>query len=550
MKRARRHQGKGAFDLIEEATHLLRTAPGATLAVYCAGAIPFVLGVLYFWADMSRSPFARQHLAEAALGVGGLFLWMKGCQAVFARRLRAQLTAEPPAPMNARRAVRILLTQTVLQPIGLFLLPLALLPALPFPWVYAFFQNASTLADGEDSDVSKLSKQSWQQAKLWPRQNNLVLAIFVAFAACVFLNLATACLMLPGLFKMLFGIESVFSKSPLAMLNTTFFAGMFGLTYLCVDPLLKAVYVLRCFYGESLQSGEDLKAELKPFAVVSAKKLAALLLLCLALGSGPSATAETVAAPPAPPPVQTIDPPDLDHAINQTIHEKKYTWRMPREKVVADDAKAGVLAKFFNSMGTMLRKWVRAALNWLDHWLQKLFPHRSGASAGDRTGYGWIMAVEILLYALVAAALAALAIFLYRGWRGRRKTPTAVAEAVLPVPDLADENIRADQLPEDGWTKLARELMERGEFRLAMRAFYLASLAHLAARNLISIARFKSNRDYERELRRRAHAFPNLLATFGDNLFDFERIWYGMHEVNGELVGRFAGNVEKIKAAG
>jgi len=54
-----------------------------------------------------------------------------------------------------------------------------------------------------------------------------------------------------------------------------------------------------------------------------------------------------------------------------------------------------------------------------------------------------------------------------------------VSEAIFPVPDLADENIRADQLPEDGWTKLARELLERGEFRLAMRAFYLASLAHL-----------------------------------------------------------------------
>src|SRR5882757_11326187 len=104
MKRARRHQGMGAFDLIEEATHLLRTAPGATLAVYYAGAIPFILGVLYFCADMSRSPFARQHLIEAALGVSGLFLWMKVCQALFARRVRAQLASETPVPLDARRA--------------------------------------------------------------------------------------------------------------------------------------------------------------------------------------------------------------------------------------------------------------------------------------------------------------------------------------------------------------------------------------------------------------------------------------------------------------
>jgi len=143
------------------------------------------------------------------------------------------------------------------------------------------------------------------------------------------------------------------------------------------------------------------------------------------------------------------------------------------------------------------------------------------------------------------------AVFIYRIWRDRRRSPAAVAsEPIQTVPDITDENVRADQLPEDGWTKLARELLERGEFRLAMRAFYLASLSHLAARNLISIARFKSNRDYERELRRRGHSFPDLLSVFGDNIFCFERIWYGMHEVNLDLVNQFASNVEKIKSAG
>jgi hypothetical protein len=41
----RQRQSKAVFDLIEEATHLLRTAPAATLAVYYLGAIPFVLGL-------------------------------------------------------------------------------------------------------------------------------------------------------------------------------------------------------------------------------------------------------------------------------------------------------------------------------------------------------------------------------------------------------------------------------------------------------------------------------------------------------------------------
>src|SRR5438093_9140038 len=91
MKRTKRQQGRDALDLIEEAIHALRTAPGGALAAYYFGSLPFVLGLLYFWADMSRSPFARQHVVEAALGVSLLFLWMKCWQVIFARLLRAHL---------------------------------------------------------------------------------------------------------------------------------------------------------------------------------------------------------------------------------------------------------------------------------------------------------------------------------------------------------------------------------------------------------------------------------------------------------------------------
>ena len=550
MKRARRQQSKDAFDLIEEAAHSLRTAPAATLAVYYLGTIPFVLGLLFFWADMSRSPFANQHLVEAALGTGALFLWMKFWQTIFARRIRAQIAAEPPPQLSFRHCLRIFLTQTIVQPLGLFVMPLSLVLVIPFAWVYGFFQNVTALADGVDGSPSNLFKKSCKQAALWPRQNVLALVIMLAFGLYVFLNWTTVCLALPGLFKMLFGVESAFSQSPYAMLNTTFFAGMFGLTYLCVDPVLKTIYVLRCFYGESLQSGEDLKAELKPF-VASIQSAAAAILVFMAICSAAPANAENTTTPAAPPVNQKISPPDLDRAINQTIHERKYVWRMPREKIVEPDSDEGIVAKFFDQLGTMLRKWVHAALDWLGKILRKLFFHRQTVTADTgSSGYGWIMSVEILLYGLVAAAVAALAIFLHRVWRDRQRAPTAIAEAILPVPDVADENVRADQLREDGWMKLARELLERGELRLAMRAFYLASLAHLAAQNLISIARFKSNRDYERELRRRAHAFPNLLSIFGENIVALERVWYGMHEVNRELVDRFASSVEKIKADG
>jgi hypothetical protein len=544
MKHTRRRQGRGSFDLIEEAVHLLRTAPAATLAVYYLGSMPFILGLLFFWADMSRNPFANGHLADASLVISLLFFWMKFWQAIFSRRIRAQLAAQPPPQLNLRRGIGILLAQMILQPLGFFFLPLSAVPLLPFPWVYAFYQNVTALSDGEEG-MMNLFKKSCREAGLWPRQNIVALLILMAFGFYVFLNWATVCLTLPGLFKMLFGIESDFTKSPFSMLNSTFFAAMFGLTYLSVDPIFKTFYVLRCFYGASLQSGEDLKAELKQY-VISPRAVAAMLIFSACFFSAPAMADTGSGSPQTPPQVST---PDLDRAINQTIHERKYTWRMPREKIQETDENQSAIGRFFEKMGEMLRKWVRAVLEWINDVLKKLFGNRHPKSYDNSTGTGWITAVHLLFWTLVAVVACALAIFLYRVFKNRQKSRSAVVtEAMVPLPDIADENVGSDQLPEEGWTKLARELLASGEFRLAMRAFYLASLSHLASRNLISIARFKSNRDYERELRRRGHSFPGLLSIFGQNISVFEGVWYGRHEVNSDSVNQFALNVERIRA--
>ena len=550
----RRQQGRRALDLIEEATHLLRTAAPATLAVYFLGTIPFVLGLLFFWADMSRSPLAPQHLAAGSLGMTALFFWMKFWQVSYARRLRAQAANEPLAPLAPRACARIFFHQAVIQPFGLLLLPLTLVLVPAFPWVLAYYQNVTALDDGGAAGTGPLAQNSRRQALLWTRQNQVVVAIMLAFALCVFLNWLTVCLTLPQLAKTLLGLDSMFIRSPWAMLNTTFFAAMAGLTYLSIDPVLKAIYALRCFYGESLQSGGDLKAELKPFAP-TALKTAATVLIFLACFSTPSARAATN-GPAGPVVGQSLPPPDLDHAIGQTIHEQKYQWRLPREKAqpkAADepDAKPGVIAQFFEKIGDLIRDWGAKFYHWLEKILGKLTPPSRPPTPGTSTGnsYGSILFLQMLLYVLAAAVILALGFLLYRLWRNRGARPNTAltGEAIQILPDVADENVRADQLPEDGWASLARDLLARGEFRLAMRAYYLAALAQLAARNLISIARFKSNRDYERELRRRAHAFPHLSAAFGDCLLIFERTWYGLHAADRELVGQFAASLERLK---
>ena len=197
----------------------------------------------------------------------------------------------------------------------------------------------------------------------------------------------------------------------------------------------------------------------------------------------------------------------------------------------------------------MFGRSLKSVFQWLDRIISKLFPRRSVVNGGP-SSIDWGEAIKHLLILLLVIVICGLVILLFRVWqKNHRPRAAAIGEAVPLVPDLADENTGAEQLPEDGWIKIGRDLLERGEFRLALRAFYFASLAHLAARSLITVAKFKSNREYERELRRRGHSLPALLATFGDNVLVFDRTWYGLHEVNRELVTEFIANVERIKAA-
>jgi hypothetical protein len=544
MKRGKHpDEGRGGLDLIEEAAHLVRSAPATTLAAYYAGTVPFVVGFLYFWADMEKNPFAADHLAEGALAVTGLFFWMKFCQASFARRIRAHLSAKPVSPWGFRQSIRVFFSQALIHSSGLFIVPISLVLMAPFAWVYAFYQSATALADVESWENAKQVRKAGKQASLWVWQNHIVVGLGLLLSLCIFLNWTLVAVFLPYMVKVLFGIETTFSRNPIAMLNTTFFGGVLALTYLCTDPIMKGAYVLRCFYGESLLSGEDLRADLKHFQV------ARLLVLGLFVFS-PVLVARHVyaAAQEAPISVEAprTSPEELDRQIEAVINQPKYTWRLPKGTLVQDDRHTGVIARFMETVARVARNAIRGVFRWTEELLRRLFGSMDGS--GGQSLFGW-MRPSLLLYLLLGVVLVALGVFLLRNRRMRMVVPTVMSAPIDNVPNITDEGISADQLPEDGWITLARNLLEQGDLRLAIRAFYLATLAHLARRGLVQIARFKSNRDYESELRRRSHSVPGLLDLFGENLFVFERIWYGLHAIDKESVLRFADNVNRIRTA-
>jgi adenylylsulfate kinase-like enzyme len=82
--------------------------------------------------------------------------------------------------------------------------------------------------------------------------------------------------------------------------------------------------------------------------------------------------------------------------------------------------------------------------------------------------------------------------------------------------------------------------------RLAMRALYLASLAHLAEHEMLTIESYKSNHEYERELKRRAHEQKELISIFSKSIQVFERAWYGMYHIARSEFDSFAKNQKRI----
>jgi len=300
------------MEIASEALNLLRGAPPALAVAYYAGSVPFVLGLLYFVSDMSRSAFARERCFVLSLIMAGLFLWMKAWQTVFAAGLRDRLMGTR-TPWTIQRAARLVTTQIAIQPYGLLLIPLSILLLVPFYAVYSFYQNVTVLGDGRSSDTRAVRRTSWTLSQLWPVQNHImmwllspwVLAVGLLFAfgtarlvvsftpelhsmhgflwfflslllifymvlplapfGCVVAgNVALLLVMLPAALRSLFGIQTVFTLSGWhAIFNTTFLSAVLGISYLCLDPVIKAAYVLRCYYGESRRTGEDLATELR-----------------------------------------------------------------------------------------------------------------------------------------------------------------------------------------------------------------------------------------------------------------------------------------------
>jgi hypothetical protein len=354
---------------------------------------------------------------------------------------------------------------------------------------------------------------------------------------------------------MFLGIETLSSMGGLSMLNTTLLTAAGGLSFLVVDPLVKAIYALRCFYGESLRTGEDLKLDLKncrpSHGVAALLPLLLIILLSLLSSNASSANEKPLMVAESKASSSSLSPQEVDRAISGVIGKAEYSWRMPREEH-EKKADSGPFDEFILGIVDTIGQWLHPVKKWFGEvfrWIGEHLMKWAKINQEARSAQGGLTnSVYILLYVILAALACIPAVLLWRRWNKRVKKSTAILEAtaIIQKPDILDEHVSADELPANSWMELAREFMEKGDLRLALRAFYLAGLSHLSSCGVITLAVFKSNRDYERELLRKFRDKPQLLTAFSQNTRLFESIWYGMHDVTGDIFDVFNDNQKRI----
>ncbi len=517
-----------AIDLLEEAASLLRSCSPAMIATYLAGAVPFWIGLLFFFADMAQNPFAAERLPFESLAVAGLLVWKGVWQAIFKAQLYRRLSLSDVRSLNIGRVVAV---QCALQPLSLLAIPVALILTLPFAWSVAFFRNAGLFAALGDADPIGAARR---QAGLWPRQNWYALGLVSLAALLLFANVLIVIVLLPQVGRSFLGIENDFARLGMRLLNVMTVAVAVSTTWLVIDPLLDAVYVLRCFQGASLRSGEDLRVSFR-------KLIGALALLLMLLTGAPAARSQISPVPPAHAPTTGIDPARLSRSMEEVIRRREFAWRSPKP---AGPEPTGRWVGWVRSAQRILAR----ASDWLGRKLREWFKTKPDTESGREPSSErpsielWIAIAAVVLAGGLVAAL-------FRGRRSPRSITEAAAAATIP--DLSDESVTADQLPESSWLQIAEEWLAKGDRRMALRALYLAALNYLSTRRLVSIHRSKTGRDYRRELERNARSNPaidaNMTPVFARNVALFERGWYGRHPVEPAEVESFLAGLEEMR---
>jgi len=203
-------------------------------------------------------------------------------------------------------------------------------------------------------------------------------------------------------------------------------------------------------------------------------------------------------------------------ALQERVQELRTVTAKPGDK----DADKGRLAEILRRREYSQVKQTGGALDRLIdrilRWLAKLFPKTKPMEPGTSRLFGTIAQVVI-----IAACIGAIALLIWRYgprlFSGRRQKKQK-REARIVLGERLEPDQSAADLPVQ-----AEALAREGNLRAAIRKAYIALLCELGDRKIISLAQYKTNRDYLNAVRDKGSLYPSMRKL--TNIFELH--WYG-----------------------
>ena len=202
-----------------------------------------------------------------------------------------------------------------------------------------------------------------------------------------------------------------------------------------------------------------------------------------------------------------IEKPSSGAMSNKVEEERRLSEILQRPEYARKINEQSALARLINRF-----------FRWFQDWLRDLLPKAAPMSSGSASIISKAAQVFVILLALGVLAFV-LKLFLPRMLRAR-KTKKKVKDKARIV---LGERLEPDQSALDLLSE-AEALARRGELRAAIRKAYIALLVELGERKIISLAQYKTNRDYLRAVREVEPLYGNVKQLTDS----FERHWYGL----------------------
>lgn len=147
---------------------------------------------------------------------------------------------------------------------------------------------------------------------------------------------------------------------------------------------------------------------------------------------------------------------------------------------------------------------------------------------------------QILFYIVIAAAIGAILFFLYKNADFFNKAISSEKE-VISLEVESEEELQSLPYP-----SLIEKAKSEGDFRLAVRWYYLYVLKELSLKDRISFSKFRTNNEYKQQITDLIGPEHALTLQFKEIVKAYEYTWFGAFDIS---EAQFTGIENRYKEA-